>query len=127
RLRSAHALLRTPQQTGDPTQRPMQSMTYYLALITVVFFKDLASGVFIYYITTTIFQIVQQYFVMGWGQLPRWVPALNQIPTPADRAMREREQAAIKEAEADMKLADGVGAQKRDATGGRRRGWRRKR
>ena len=65
--------------------------------------------------------------MMGWGQLPRWIPALNKIPTPADRAMHEREQAAIKEAEADMKLADGVGAQKRDATGGRRRGRRRKR
>src|SRR2546425_2572725 len=124
---SVQALPRNPPQTDDPTQRTMQSMTYYLPLITVVFFKDLAAGVFIYYITTTIFQIVQQYFVMGWGQLPRWVPALNQIPTPADRAMREREQAAIKEAEADMKLADGVGAQKRDATGGRRRGRRRKR
>src|SRR2546426_1929086 len=119
---SVQALPRNPPQTDDPTQRTMQSMTYYLPLITVVFFKDLASGVFIYYITTTIFQIVQQYFVMGWGQLPRWVPALNQIPTPADRAMREREQAAIKEAEADMKLADGVGAQKRDATGGWRGG-----
>jgi len=126
-IASVQALPRNPPQTDDPTQRTMQSMTYYLPLITVVFFKDLASGVFIYYITTTIFQIVQQYFVMGWGQLPRWVPALNQIPTPADRAMREREQAAIKEAEADMKLADGVGAQKRDATGGRRRGRRRKR
>ncbi len=41
--------------------------------------------------------------------------------------MREREQAAIKEAEADMKLADGVGAQKRETNGGRRRGRRRKR
>ena len=126
-IASVQALPRNPPQTDDPTQRTMQSMTYYLPLITVVFFKDLASGVFIYYITTTIFQIVQQYFVMGWGQLPRWIPALGQIPTPADRAMREREQAAIKEAEADMKLADGVGAQKRDATGGRRRGRRRKR
>src|SRR5438093_6325498 len=124
---SIQALPRNPPQTDDPTQRTMQSMTYYLPLITVVFFKDLAAGVFIYYITTTIFQIIQQYFVMGWGQLPRWIPALGQIPTPADRAMREREQAAIKEAEADMKLADGVGAQKRDATGGRRRGRRRKR
>jgi len=124
---SIQALPRNPPQTDDPTQRTMQSMTYYLPLITIVFFKDLAAGVFIYYITTTIFQIVQQYFVMGWGQLPRWIPVLDKIPTPADRAMHEREQAAIKEAEADMKLADGVGAQKREASGGRRRGRRRKR
>ncbi|OLD11176.1 MAG: hypothetical protein AUJ06_00805 [Chloroflexi bacterium 13_1_40CM_3_70_6] len=124
---SIQALPRNPPQTDDPTQRTMQSMTYYLPLITIVFFKDLAAGVFIYYITTTIFQIVQQYFVLGWGQLPRWIPALASLPAPADRAMRGREQAAIAEAEMDMKLADAPGAQRREAEGGRRRGRRRKR
>src|SRR2546425_7813667 len=124
---SIQALPRNPPQTDDPTQRTMQSMTYYLPLITIVFFKDLAAGVFIYYITTTIFQIVQQYFVMGWGQLPRWIPGLDKIPTPADRAMHEREQAAIKEAEADMKLAGGGGAQERGARGGRGGGGGRRR
>src|SRR5207245_11739603 len=62
---SVQALPRNPVQTEDPTQRTMQSMTYYLPLITIVFFRTLASGVFIYYITTTIFQIIQQYFVIG--------------------------------------------------------------
>jgi YidC/Oxa1 family membrane protein insertase len=124
---SIQALPRKPAPTDDPTQRTMQQMTYYLPIITVVFFKDLASGVFIYYITTTIFQIVQQYFVMGWGQLPRWVPALEGIPTPADRVMREREAAAMAEAEADMKAGQGVGAMRREGEGGRRRGRRRKR
>src|SRR5207247_5021912 len=71
---SVQALPRNPPQTDDPTQRTMQSMTYYLPLITIVFFRTFASGVFIYYITTTIFQIIQQYFVMAWGQLPRWIP-----------------------------------------------------
>src|SRR5919201_2867512 len=102
---SIQALPRKPAQTDDPTQRTMQSMTYYLPLITIVFFKDLAAGVFIYYITTKIFQIIQQYFVMGWGQLPRFIPALDNIPTPADATMRARESAAIKEAEDDMKSA----------------------
>jgi YidC/Oxa1 family membrane protein insertase len=124
---SIQALPRKPAPSDDPTQRTMQQMTYYLPIITVVFFKDLASGVFIYYITTTIFQIVQQYFVMGWGQLPRWVPALEGIPTPADRVMREREAAAMAEAEADMKAGQGVGAMRREGEGGRRRGRRRKR
>jgi YidC/Oxa1 family membrane protein insertase len=126
---SVQALPRNPPQTDDPTQRTMQSMTYYLPLITIVFFKDLASGVFIYYITTTIFQIIQQYFVMGWGQLPRWIPALANIPTPADKTMREREQAAIVEAEHDMEEREAVGASGRSGNGGgsRRRGRRRKR
>src|SRR5256712_2215587 len=123
-IASVQALPRNPPQTDDPTQRTMQSMTYYLPLITVVFFKDLASGVFIYYITTTIFQIVQQYFVMGWGQLPRWVPALASLPTPADTAMHRREVAAIAEAEMDMKLVEAPGAQRRETEGGRRGGGR---
>src|SRR2546429_1892296 len=116
---SVQALPRNPVQTDDPTQRTMQSMTYYLPLITIVFFRTLASGVFIYYITTTIFQIVQQYFVMGWGQLPRWLPFLRTIPTPADRAMRQREAAAVREAEADMEAAEAPGAQRRDGEGRR--------
>ena len=126
---SVQALPRNPAQTDDPTQRTMQSMTYYLPLITVVFFKDLAAGVFIYYITTTIFQIIQQYFVMGWGQLPRWLPFLKNIPTPADKTMRAREQAAIVEAEHDMEEPAGaVAATRREGNGGgRRRGRRRKR
>jgi len=127
---SIQALPRNPPQTDDPTQRTMQSMTYYLPLITVVFFKDLAAGVFIYYITTTIFQIIQQYFVMGWGQLPRFVPPLANIPTPADKTMRAREQAAIVEAEHDMeepKLAVAAAGRNSNGGGGRRRGRRRKR
>jgi YidC/Oxa1 family membrane protein insertase len=125
---SIQALPRNPPQTDDPTQRTMQSMTYYLPLITVVFFKDLAAGVFIYYITTTIFQIIQQYFVMGWGQLPRWVPALDNIPTPADKQMREREKEAIAEAEHDMEEpVAAAAAPRRNGDGeGRRRGRRRR-
>src|SRR5438132_9072121 len=121
---SIMALPRNPPQTDDPTQRTMQSMTYYLPLITLVFFRTLSAGVFIYYITATLFQMVQQYFVSGWGQLPRFLPFLDDIPTPADREMRRRERAAIVEAEADMET---VSAEPRAAEGGRRRGRRRKR
>jgi YidC/Oxa1 family membrane protein insertase len=126
-IASIQALPRNPPQTDDPTQRTMQQMTYVLPIMTVVLFKDLAAGVFIYYISTTVFQIVQQYFVMGWGQLPRWIPALDAIPTPADRDMRRREVAAIAEAEADMKETTSVGAERREPGSGRRRGRRRRR
>jgi YidC/Oxa1 family membrane protein insertase len=126
---SIQALPRNPTQTDDPTQRTMQSMTYTFPLITVFLFSGFPSGVFVYYITTTVFQIVQQYFVMGWGQLPRWLPFLRSIPTPADRDMRRRERAAIEEAEQDMEKAEAPGAQRRDAAsqGGRRRRRGRKR
>jgi YidC/Oxa1 family membrane protein insertase len=118
---SIMALPRNPPQTDDPTQRTMQSMTYYLPIITLVFFRQLSAGVFIYYITQTLIQLVQQYFVSGWGQLPRWLPFLNNIPTPADREMRRREAALVKEAEADMEAALGPGAQRKSGNGSRRR------
>src|SRR2546428_11622650 len=120
KVASSSAMRNNPPQTNDPTQRTMQSMTYYLPLITLVFFRQLSAGVFLYYITTTVFQMVQQYFVTGWGQLPRWLPFLEQIPTPADREMRRRERAAIPEAEADME--GGAGAAARAGGRGRRRG-----
>ncbi len=125
---SIQALPRNPPQTDDPTQRTMQMMTYYLPLITIVFFKDLAAGVFIYYIATTIFQIIQQYFVMGWGQLPRWIPVLDKIKTPADKEMRSRVKEAIAEAEHDMEAPAVAAVSRRNGDGtGRRRGRRRKR
>jgi YidC/Oxa1 family membrane protein insertase len=120
---SIMALPRNPPQTDDPTQRTMQSMTYYLPIITVLFFSNLSAGVFLYYITATIFQMVQQYFVAGWGQLPRWLPFLNKIASPADRGIRREQREAIAEAEADMAAVPQQGA----AVGGRRRGRRRKR
>jgi YidC/Oxa1 family membrane protein insertase len=124
---SVMAMPRNPPQTDDPTQRTMQSMTYTFPLLTILLFKDFAAGVFVYYITTTIFQIVQQYFVMGWGQLPRWLPFLRTIPTPADRAMHQREAAAVREAEADMEAAGAPGAQRRDGEGRRNGNGQRRR
>jgi YidC/Oxa1 family membrane protein insertase len=116
---SVMAMPRNPAQTDDPTQRTMQSMTYTFPLLTIILFRDFPAGVFIYYITTTLFQIVQQYFVMGWGQLPRWLPFLSTIPTPADREMRKREAAAVREAEADMEASEAPGAQRRNGEGRR--------
>jgi len=125
---SVMAMPRNPPKTDDPTQRTMQSMSYTFPLITIVLFNQFPAGVFIYYITTTLFQIVQQYFVMGWGQLPRWLPFLAGVPTPADHEMQRREQAAVKEAEADMEAVT-PGGQRRESNngGGRRRRRGRKR
>jgi hypothetical protein len=79
-----------------------------------------------------VFQIVQQYFVSGWGQLPKYLPFLRGIPTPADRELHRREQAAIVEARQDMKDKDGEESDEgedatatRTSNGGRRRGRRR--
>jgi YidC/Oxa1 family membrane protein insertase len=100
----------------DPQQKMMQSMQYYFPLITVFIASSLPSGLALYWVTTTVFGIVQQYFVSGWGQLPRFLPFLRAIPSPADRTLAARQQAALEEERRDMAAkaaiaSNGPGAQ----------------
>jgi YidC/Oxa1 family membrane protein insertase len=105
----------------DPQARMMQSMSYYFPLITVVIAWSLPAGLSLYWVATTVFQIVQQYVVTGWGQLARFLPFLHRIPTPADRTLRARQAEAVVEAEHDMRAkgvrpSEGPGAQRAEAS-----------
>lgn len=117
----------------DPQAKMMQSMVYYFPIITVVIAIGLPAGLAVYWVATTIFQIAQQYFVTGWGQLTRWLPLLRQIPTPADRTIARHQREAIEEVERDMTRAGassdgGEQAAPQEAVGeGRRRGRKRRR
>ncbi|MHB8631110.1 MAG: YidC/Oxa1 family membrane protein insertase [Candidatus Limnocylindria bacterium] len=91
-----------PPKTVDQQQKMMQSMQYYFPLLTIVFAWSFPSGLALYWVTTTLFGIVQQYFVSGWGQLPRFLPFLKNIPSPADRTLAARQQAALDEERQDM-------------------------
>ena len=107
----------TKPKNVDPQQKMMQSMQYYFPLITVFIAWSLPAGLGLYWVTTTLFGIVQQYFVSGWGQLPRFLPFLRNIPSPADRTLAARQQAALDEERRDMAsksavVADGPGAQR---------------
>ena len=103
-------------KTVDPQQKMMQSMQYYFPLLTVFIAWSLPAGLALYWVTTTLFGIVQQYFVSGWGQLPRFLPFLRNIPSPADRTLAARQQAALEEERRDMAAkaaiaSNGPGAQ----------------
>ena len=89
-------------KSDDPQVRMMQSMTYYFPIITVVISAGFPAGLAVYWVATTVFQIVQQYFLTGWGQLARWLPFLRGVPTPADRELKRDQKAAVREVEADM-------------------------
>jgi YidC/Oxa1 family membrane protein insertase len=94
----------------------MQSMQYYFPLLTIFIAWSLPAGLAIYWVSTTVFGIVQQYFVSGWGQLPRFLPFLKRIPSPADRTLAARQQAALEEERRDMAAqapipSNGPGAQ----------------
>src|SRR5437867_8868742 len=83
-----------------------QPMPYPFPLITVVIGAQFPAGLTPYWITTTLFQIVQQYFVSGWGQLPKYLPFLRTIPTPADKDMKRETKEALQEERADMAKLD---------------------
>ncbi len=128
-------------KSDDPNQRMMQSMAYTFPLMTVVLGAQFPAGLTLYWIATTLFQIVQQYFVSGWGQLPKYLKFLRNIPTPADKHMKQDSALMLKEARSDMakmesqdadaeaaEAADeeaGNGAAPAASAPGRRRGRRR--
>ncbi|MEA2660443.1 MAG: YidC/Oxa1 family rane protein insertase [Chloroflexota bacterium] len=100
----------------DQQQKMMQSMQYYFPLLTIFIAWSLPSGLALYWVTTTVFGIVQQYFVSGWGQLPKFLPFLKRIPSPADRTLAALQQAALEEERRDMAgkaavVSNGPGAQ----------------
>ena len=105
-IASVMAMPAKPVQSDDPNQKMFQSMAYTFPLMTVFLGAQFPSGLTLYWIATTAFQIVQQYFVSGWGQLPKFLPFLRSIPTPADKDMKRETKEALQEERADMATRD---------------------
>jgi len=69
-------MMSTPSE--DPQQRTQQRVFLILPLFSLIYGWFLPAGLFIYWITTTIFSIVQQFLINGWGGLFPifgWTPA----------------------------------------------------
>ena len=132
---SVMAMPAKPVATSDPNARMFQSMAYTFPLMTVFLGASFPAGLTLYWIATTLFQIVQQYFVSGWGQLPKYLPFLRGVATPADKAMQRETAEIVREGRADLERAgarsggngngDGNGDGDTARAGGRRRGRRR--
>jgi len=67
---------RTVPGTSNPMSQQMQIMQYIMPFITLIFAWQFAAGLALYWTTSTIFTIVQQYFVTGWGSLAVMPPFL---------------------------------------------------
>lgn len=71
--------------SDDPQARSQQRIFLLLPLFSLVYGGFLPAGLFIYWITTTIFGIVQQYVLAGWGGLFPifgWEPAFARNHQP---------------------------------------------
>ncbi|MFL5777347.1 MAG: YidC/Oxa1 family membrane protein insertase, partial [Chloroflexota bacterium] len=85
----------------DPNTRIQRQTMLLLPLISIVYGGIFPAGLFIYWITTTIFSIAQQYLIVGWGGMfplfgrmpafavghtPRFPVAMPPPPEPGKRA-----------------------------------------
>jgi YidC/Oxa1 family membrane protein insertase len=75
---------------GDPKNddqniKVQRQMAYFLPLISIVYGGFLPAGLFLYWITATVIQIIQQYLILGWGgmfPLFGWYPEFARGHTP---------------------------------------------
>jgi YidC/Oxa1 family membrane protein insertase len=82
----------------DPTAATTSTMVYLFPLLTIFWGGLFPSGLILYWIVYTAYLVVQQYTIMGWGNLfpifgwqPRWAPASNEDATPRLAKSREPE------------------------------------
>ena len=71
--------------TDDPNTRIQRQTMIFVPFISVFYGGILPAGLFIYWIVSTIFSIVQQYLILGWGgmfPLFGWNPAFARDHTP---------------------------------------------
>ena len=68
-----------PKST-DPQQAMMNSVMNIMPLTVVFFGWNFAAGPVLYWATQSIYSVVQQWFITGWGNLSKWAPFLPELP-----------------------------------------------
>ncbi len=89
----------------DPTSGMTSTMTYTFPLLTLIWGGIFPSGLIVYWVVYTAYLVVQQFLIMGWGNLfplfgwqPSWAPSPEAGITPASRPKRTDDDAASKDA-----------------------------
>jgi YidC/Oxa1 family membrane protein insertase len=75
------------KKNQDSTQAATNTMMQFMPLMIVVFAWQFASGAVLYWIVSSVFGIVQQYFVTGWGSLIDLLPFLPEPKHQAESAV----------------------------------------
>jgi YidC/Oxa1 family membrane protein insertase len=84
-VQSRMMLPKTNPEDDDPNTKIQRQTMLFLPLISIVYGGFLPAGLFIYWITATIFSIAQQYLIVGWGgmfPLFGWTPRFALDHTP---------------------------------------------
>jgi YidC/Oxa1 family membrane protein insertase len=75
----------TPGMADDPNMRIQRQMAFLFPFISLTYGSILPAGLFLYWIVSTLFSIVQQYLILGWGgmfPLFGWTPGFAKDHTP---------------------------------------------
>jgi YidC/Oxa1 family membrane protein insertase len=75
----------TRPEDDDPNTKIQRQTMLFLPLISIAYGGFLPAGLFIYWITANIYQLVQQYLIVGWGgmfPIFGWTPAFAAGHTP---------------------------------------------
>jgi len=67
-------------KVSDPQQQMMNTMMNFMPLMVVFFGWTFASGAVLYWATQSVYSVVQQWFITGWGSLKNWFPWLPELP-----------------------------------------------
>lgn len=69
----------------DQNSKVQRQLVLFLPLISILYGGFLPAGLFIYWIVTTVFGIVQQFLIVGWGSMfpiLRWTPGFARDHRP---------------------------------------------
>ncbi len=65
---------------SDPQQAMMNTMMNFMPLMVVIFGWTFDSGPVIYWVTQSVYSVVQQWLIAGWGSMKDWFPMLPDLP-----------------------------------------------
>ncbi len=74
-----------PRMADDPNVKVQRQMAYFLPLISILYGGMLPAGLFLYWIFSTVIQVIQQFFVLGFGgmfPLFGWQPGFARSHSP---------------------------------------------
>ena len=73
-MRPAH------QKATDPQQAMMNTMMNFMPLTVIIFGWSFASGPVLYWAAQSVYSVIQQWFITGWGRMIEWAPWLPELP-----------------------------------------------
>jgi YidC/Oxa1 family membrane protein insertase len=104
------------QPSTDPQQQTMNQVMQFMPLMFIFFSLNVPAGLVLYWVTSNLYQMVQQYFISGWGQLRPAVATVAPAPPP-----RPSSRTVSPKSSSGGSADDGAAAVKTPSNDGRRR------